>query len=187
MIVPRLESGENIFDVLREKFNALADAVAQLDKLASGSPFLDIVDTGAGKIISWNGPEPECPGEVRTAAAAGYAGAFAVALVGGTTARIYNGADPSGNYAGEIVIGATHHNMPSGTLTIVPGEAADVYLTVHYDPDTSALVYGFARTLPAAVSGAQGWYRKLASVNAAGTVTQVHLGGDIEIAGRWCE
>lgn len=188
MIIPRLESGENIFDVLREKFNALADAVAQLDKLASASPLLDVVDTGAGKLISWNGPEPESTGAAQTASVpAGYAGAFAVALEGGTTARIYNGANPSGNYAGEIVIGSTHHEMPAGTLPVVPGEAADVYLTVHYDSGTSALAYGFAKTLSNAVSGAQGWYRKLARVNEAGSVTQVHLGGDIEIAGRWCE
>ena len=32
MTVPRLESGENIFEVLREKFNALADAVEQDDQ-----------------------------------------------------------------------------------------------------------------------------------------------------------
>ena len=188
MIVPRLDSGENIFDVLREKFNALADAVAQLDKLASASPLLDVIDTGAGKLIRWNGPEPESPGEVRTTAtASGYAGAFAVVLEGGTAARICNGADPTGNYAGEIVIGSTHHNMPAGTLPVVPGEAADVYLTVHYDSGTSSLAYSFAKTLSNAVSGAQGWYRKLASVSEAGSVTQVHLGGNIEIAGRWCE
>ena len=54
MIVPRLESGENLFEVLREKFNALADAVEQLDKLASASPLLDVLDTGAGKLIRWN-------------------------------------------------------------------------------------------------------------------------------------
>ena len=70
MIVPKLESGENLFEVLREKFNALADAVDQLDKLASASPLLDVVDTGAGKLIRWNGPEPEdavsAPQEART-------------------------------------------------------------------------------------------------------------------------
>ena len=48
MITPRLESGENLFEVLREKFNALAEAVDRLDKLASASPLLDVVDTGAG-------------------------------------------------------------------------------------------------------------------------------------------
>ena len=186
MIVPRLESGENIFEVLREKFNALADAVGLLDKLASDSPFLDIVDTGAGKLIRWNGPGPEAPGAARTEVRSGYTGAFAVELNGGTSARIYNGADPSGNYAGEIIIGSTHHNMPTGTVSVEPGEAADIYLTVHYDPGTDALVYGYSRTLTQAVSGTQGWYRKLASVTAGGSVTQVHLGGDIEIAGRWC-
>ena len=62
MIVPRLESGENLFEVLREKFNALAEAVEQLDKLASASPLLDVLDTGAGKLIRWNGPEPENTG-----------------------------------------------------------------------------------------------------------------------------
>ena len=47
MIIPRLESGENLFEVLREKFNVLADAVEQLDKLASASPLLDVLDTDA--------------------------------------------------------------------------------------------------------------------------------------------
>ena len=189
MIIPRLESGENLFEVLREKFNALADAVGQLDKLASDSPLLDIIDTGAGKIIRWNGPGPESPGAPGEAAPAtsGYAGAFAVQSVCGTSARIYNSADPSGAYAGEIVIGTTHHNMPVGTVPIEPGTAADVYLTVYYDSGTATLAYGYGTTLSTAVSGAHGWYRKLAHVSETGTVTQVHQGGDIEIGGRWCE
>ena len=58
MIVPRLESGENLFEVLREKFNALAEAVERLDRLASASPILDVVDIGTGKLIRWNGPDP---------------------------------------------------------------------------------------------------------------------------------
>lgn len=188
MTTPRLESGENLFEVLREKFNALADAVDALDKLASASPLLDVVDTGAGKLIQWNGPalggEGAAPAE--NAAPSGYAGAFAVELVGGTAARIYNAADPSGQYAGEIAIGSVRHNMPAGTLRITPGAAADVYLTVHYDAGTSSLVYAFASALSASVTGAQGWYRKLAIVSPVGKVTQIHLGGDIEISGRWC-
>lgn len=188
MIVPRFESGENVFEVLREKFNALADAVGQLDKLASASPLLDIIDTGAGKLIQWNGPDPEPPGAAaQSSAPADFTGAFAVKLTGETTARIYNGADPNGNYAGEIVIGSTHHSIPVGTVSIAAGEAADIYLTVHYDTSIPGLVCGFAKTLSNDVSGAQGWYRKLAHTNGDGTVTQLHPGGDIEIAGRWCE
>ena len=82
MIVPKLESGENLFEVLREKFNALADAVEQLDKLASASPLLDVLDTGAGKLIQWNGPAPENAGAAATAptVSQGYAGAFAVEM-----------------------------------------------------------------------------------------------------------
>ena len=188
MIVPRLESGENIFEVLREKFNALADAVDQLDKLASASPLLDVVDTGAGKLIRWNGPEPEPSGGTASeiVVVPDYAGAFAVELVGGTSARIYNAADPSGAYAGEIVIGATRYNMPAGTVQITSGTAADIYLTVYYNTGTSALAYAFATTLSTAVTGAQGWYRKLAQVSSSGTLTQVHFGGNIEIVGRWC-
>ena len=186
MITPRLESGDNLFEVLREKFNALADAVDCLDKLASASPLLDVLDTGEGKLIRWNGPDPEPAGAASEPAVSGYAGAFAVELVGGTSARIFNGADPSGEYAGEIVIGTTHHNMPAGTVQITSGTAADVYLTVHYNTGTSAMVYAFSTTLSATVTSAQGWYRKLASVSAAGAVTQVHFGGDVEIAGRWC-
>ena len=186
MITPRLESGENLFEVLREKFNALADAVDRLDKLASASPLLDVIDTGEGKLIRWNGPDPEPGGATSEPEASGYAGAFAVELVGGTSARIFNAGDPNGEYAGEIVVGTTHHNMPAGTVQITQGEPSDVYLTVHYNTGISALVYAFATTLSASVTGAQGWYRKLAVVSAAGTVTQVHFGGDVEIAGRWC-
>ena len=189
MTVPRLESGENIFEVLREKFNALADAVEQLDKLASASPFLDVLDTGAGKLIRWNGPEPEAAGAAvpETTAAPKYAGAFAVELVGGTSARIFNGANPTGEYAGEIRFGNTSHNMPAGTVAVTPGQAAEIYLTVYYDAAATppALVYGFANTLSASATGAQGWYRTLAHVSSAGVVTQAHLGGDIEICGRW--
>lgn len=189
MIVPRLESGENLFEVLREKFNALAEAVEQLDKLASASPLLDVLDTGAGKLIRWNGPEPENPGAVasETPVAPDYAGAFAVELVGGTSARIFNGADPSGEYAGKIRIGNVIHNMPAGTVPVVSGQSAEIYLTVYYDSSAAppALVYGFANTLSASVTGAQGWYKKLAKVSATGTVTQVHLSGNVEISGRW--
>ena len=187
MITPRLESGENLFEVLREKFNALAEAVDRLDKLASASPLLDVVDMGEGKLIRWNGPTPEPSGaSAEPVAVSGYAGAFAVELVGGTSARIYNAGAPSGEYAGEIVVGTAHHNMPAGTVQITPGTASDVYLTVYYNVGTASLAYAYATTLSASVTGAQGWYRKLAVVSAAGTVTQVHFGGDVEIAGRWC-
>ena len=187
MITPRLESGENLFEVLRERFNALAEAVDRLDKLASASPLLDVVDTGAGKLIRWNGPDPEPGGAAsEPVIVSGYAGAFAVELNGGTSARIFNAADPSGEYAGEIVVGSVHHNMPAGTVQITPGTASDVYLTMYYNTGTSALTYAFATTLSASVTGAQGWYRKLAAVNAAGALTQVHFGGNIEIGGRWC-
>ena len=189
MIVPRLESGENLFEVLREKFNALADAVEQLDKLASASPLLDVVDVGAGKLIRWNGPEPGTAGAPPSepVAVSGYAGAFAVELVGGTSARIYNSADPNGTYAGEIRIGNIIHTMPAGTLPVEAGTDDDIYLTVYYDAgaENPALVYGFAKTLSEPVSGVQGWYKKLAHVSSNGTVTQLHLGGDIEICGRW--
>lgn len=189
MIVPRLESGENLFEVLRAKFNALAEAVEQLDKLASASPLLDVLDTGAGKLIRWNGPEPENAGAAASEnpVASGYAGAFAVELVGGTSARIFNGADPSGEYAGEIRIGNVIHNMPVGTVPIVTGQSAAIYLTVYYDSTATppALVYGFANTLSASVTGAQGWYKILAKVSPAGTVTQIHWGGNVEIGGRW--
>ena len=189
MIVPRLESGENLFDVLREKFNALAEAVEQLDKLASASPLLDVLDTGAGKLIRWNGPEPESTGAAasETPVASGYAGAFAVELVGGTSARIFNGSNRSDEYAGEIRIGNAVHNMRAGTVPVSQGQSAEIYLTVYYDAAATppALVYGFANSLSASVTGAQGWYRTLAKVSPAGTVTQVHLGGNIEISGRW--
>ena len=188
MIVPRLESGENLFEILREKFNALADAVEQLDKLASASPLLDIVDTGAGKLIQWTGPDPEAAGAATTGPTAGYAGAFAVELVGGTSARIYDGSDPSSIYAGRIRIGNTFHNMPVGTVPVTPGQPVDIYLTVYYDTTATppALAYGFSNTLSTTVTGAQGWYKTLAHVKRNGTVTQAHLSGDIEISGRWC-
>lgn len=188
MITPRLESGENLFEVLRDKFNALADAVDSLDKLASASPFLDVLDTGAGKLIRWNGPVPDGDGAAPASPvpASGYAGAFAVELIGGTSARIYNAAAPNGEFAGEITIGSTLHNMPTGTLPVVPGEPDDIYLTICYDAGNAAMVYAYAKTLSVAATGPQGWYRKLATVSASGVVTQVHLGGNIEIGGRWC-
>jgi len=186
MMTPRLESGENLFDVLREKFNALAEAVDRLDRLSSATPLLDVIDTGAGKFIRWIGPEPEnAGGAVENAVRSGYTGAFAVELDGGTVARIYNAADPSGEYAGQITVGSTRLDMPVGTVSVTSGIAADIYLTVHYDTTTRNLVCAFATALSQAVTGAQGWYRKLAHVNTAGTVTQVHLCGDIEIIGRW--
>ena len=186
MMTPRLEPGENLFEVLREKFNALAEAVDRLDMLSSATPLLDVVDTGAGKLIRWNGPEPEnAGGAVESEVRSGYAGPFAVELDGGTAARVYNAADPNSEYAGEIVVGSTRHNMPVGTVSIPSGVAIDIYLTVYYNASIENLVYSFATSLSQAVTGAQGWYRKLARVNAAGTVTQVHLGGDIEISGRW--
>ena len=186
MIIPRLESGENLFEVLREKFNALAEAVEQLDRLSSATSLLDVVDTGVGKLIRWNGPEPDnagtAPAEMRNP---DYRGAFAVEMTGGNFIQIFNAAEPSGVYAGQIVIGSTRHDMPVGTLPITQGAAADVYLTVYYNSSTGNLEYGFSTTLSEAVTGAQGWYKKLAHVSGAGDVTQVHLCGDIEISGRW--
>ena len=161
----------------------------QLDKLASASPLLDVIDTGAGKLIRWNGPEPEdavsAPQEAGTQS--GYAGAFAVELLGGTSARIYNAALPAGEYAGDIRIGTTVHNMPVGTVPVEQGTADDIYLTVYYDASAvpPTLVYGFSKTLSGAVTGVQGWYKKLAHVGADGTMKQLHLSGDIEISGRW--
>ena len=189
MIVPRLESGENLFEVLREKFNTLAEAVEQLDKLASASPLLDVLDTGAGKLIRWNGPEPEnaSAATLATPVAPGYAGAFAVELVGGTSARVFNGSNPSGEYAGEIRIGNVIHNMPAGAVPVVSGQTTSIYLTVYYNATAAppTLVYGFSNSLSASVTGAQGWYKTLAKVSPAGTVTQVHMGGNVEISGRW--
>jgi len=189
MIVPRLESGENLFEAMREKFNALAEAVEQLDKLASASPLLDVLDTGAGKLIQWNGPEPENTGAAtsETPVTPGYAGAFAVELVGGTSAHIFNGSNPNSEYAGEIRIGTIIHNMPTGTVPVISGQSASIYLTVYYNATATppALVYGFANTLSASVTGAQGWYKTLANVSSTGIVTQVHLGGNVEISGRW--
>ena len=189
MIVPRLESGENLFNVLREKFNALAEAVEQLDKLASATPLLDVLDTGAGKLIRWNGPEPENTGTAasETPVVSGYAGAFAVELVGGTSARVFNGSNPYDEYAGEIRIGNVIHSMPTGSVPVISGQTAEIYLTVYYDSTAMppTLVYGFATSLSASVTGSQGWYRTLAKVGSTGTVTQVHLGGNIEIGGRW--
>lgn len=189
MIVPKLESGENLFEVLREKFNALADAVEQLDKLASASPLLDVLDTGAGKLIRWNGPEPDNTGAAPSepAVSSKYGGAFSVEVVGGTSARIFNGSNPSGEYAGRIRIGTMFHNMPVGTVPVTPGEPAEIYLTVYYNTAATppALAYGFANTLSGAVTGPQGWYKTLANVSSTGTVTQVHLSGDVEIGGRW--
>ena len=189
MIIPRLDTGENIFEVLREKFNALADAVEQLDRLASASPLLDVIDTGAGKLIQWNGPEPGTDGAAQTESvdASGYAGAFAVELAGETSARIYNAAAPNGVYAGEIRIGNTFYDMPAGAIQIARGTATDIYLTVYYDAAAAnpGLVYGYSKTLSEPVTGVQGWYKKLAHVDETGNVTQVHLSGDIEICGRW--
>ena len=187
MIVPRLESGENLFEVLREKFNALAEAVEQLDKLASGSPLLDVLDTGTGKLIRWTGPEPESANAAETEIPAQYAGAFAVKLSGGTSAQVFNGSNPAGEYAGTIRFGNTIHNMPAGAVAVTPGTPTEIYLTVYYDAEATspALVYGYAGTLSEPVTGPQGWYKTLAHVSSSGVVTQVHLGGDIEICGRW--
>ena len=119
--------------------------------------------------------------------AATYNGAFAVQLVGGTVARIYNAAEPSSEYAGHITIGSTHKNMPVGTLSITSGTATSIYLTVWYDTTATppALAYQFAKTLSQAVQGAQGWYKELAHIKSDGTLIQDHLSGHIEITGRW--
>lgn len=189
MITPRLESGENVFETIREKFNALAEAVDQLAKLESASPLLDVIDTGAGRLIRWNGTEAEpsaaVSGGTTTTVETGYAGQFRVELTGATTARIYDASNPDSLYAGTITVGSSHHDMPAGTLTVSAGFV--VYLTVHYDAGTDDLVYSYATSLSSAATGPQAWYKKLAEVRQDGTLRQIHYGGDIEIAGRWCE
>ena len=187
MITPRLEAGENLFETLREKFNALADAVDRLGQLESATPLLDVVDTGAGRVIRWNGaePEPSAPGETVSATVTGYAGPFSVELTGTTTARIFDGTTPESVNAGTITVGSVHHSMPAGTIAVSAGFV--VYLTVRYDATEQDLVYSYATSLSSAVTGAQGWYKELARVGQDGKLRQVHFGGDIEIAGRWCE
>ena len=186
MITPRLEAGENLFETMREKFNALAEAVDRLGQLESATPLLDVVDTGAGRVIRWNGAEPEPPAAREAASAGtGYAGPFCVELTGTTTARIFDGADPQNINAGTVTVGSVHHSMPAGTITVSAGFV--VYLTVRYDSTAQDLVYSYASSLTSAVTGAQGWYRELARVGQDGKLRQVHFGGDIEIAGRWCE
>ena len=188
MMTPRLEAGENVFETLREKFNALAEAVDQLAKLESASPLLDVIDTGAGKLIRWNGTEAEPSAAVSggtTTVETGYAGQFRVELAGATTARIYDASDPDSLYAGTITVGSSHHEMPAGTLMVSAG--LFVYLTVHYDAVADDLVYSYATSLSSDATGARGWYKKLAEVKPDGTLRQIHYGGDIEIAGRWCE
>ena len=189
MITPRLEAGENVFETLREKFNALAEAVDQLGKLESASPSLDVIDTGAGRLIRWNGTEAEpsaaVSGGTTTTVETGYAGQFLVELTGATTARIVDGSNPDSLYAGTITVGSSHHDMPAGTLTVSAGFV--VYLTVHYDAGTDDLVYSYATSLSSAATGPQGWYKVLAEVRQDGTLRQIHYGGNIEIAGRWCE
>lgn len=188
MITPRLESGENVFETLREKFNALAEAVDQLGKLESASPLLDVIDTGAGKLIRWNGTEAEPSAAVSggtTTVETGYAGQFRVELTGATTARIYDASAPDSLYAGTITVGSSHHDMPAGTLTVSAGFV--VYLTVHYDAGTDGLEYSYATGLSSEVAGPRGWYKALAEIRPDGSLRQIHYGGDIEIAGRWCE
>ena len=64
---------------------------------ASGSPLLDVLDTGAGKLIRWNGPDPEGTGAAsETEGSTRYAGAFAVKLSGGTSAQVFNGSNQIG-------------------------------------------------------------------------------------------
>ena len=185
MITPRLEAGENLFETIRDKFNALADAVDQLSKLESATPLLDVVDTGAGRLIRWNGSEAE-PAQVQSeTVATGYAGPFCVELTGSTTARVFDSSNPQSNYAGTITVGTVRHDMPAGTLTVSAGFV--VYLTVYYDATEGALAYSYATSLSSAAQGAQGWYKALAEIGQNGAVRQLHFGGDVEIAGRWCE
>lgn len=185
MITPRLESGENLFETLREKFNALAEAVDQLGKLESDTPLLDVVDTGAGKLIRWNGSEPEPAAAGETTIATGYAGPFCVELTGTTTARVFDGSNPQSVNAGTITVGTARHSMPAGTITVSAGSV--VYLTVRYDATEDSLVYSYATSLSSAVEGPQGWYKALAQIGQDGKPRQVHFSGDVEIAGRWCE
>ena len=115
----------------------------------------------------------------------GYAGAFYVKNNGNGTVTIYNISNPSGEYAGQVIVGSTRYNMPVGTLSFPSNAETDIYLTVYYDTTTKKLVYEFATELSDEVTGPQGWYKKLAHVNSSGLVTQIHFCGDIEITGRW--
>lgn len=114
----------------------------------------------------------------------GYAGAFKVSL-DGTTATVFNGADPNDTNAGKVRIGSRIFNVPSATFEVTSDKR--IYLEVSYNSETAEYSIGFITNLsPYADRWPQYWYKELASVDTTGVLHQTHLCGNIEITGRWC-
>lgn len=186
-LIEKIRIGLPLKKTIVDKINEIISYL-KATRLVQG-PGIRIRETSNGVIVSAVSASrsPDDEDETPTPGAATYNGAFAVELVGGTSARIYHAADPSGEYAGRIRIGTTNKNMPVGSVSITSGTPTAIYLTVWYDTTATppALAYQFTTSLSTAVQGEQGWYKELAHITAAGSLIQDHLSGDIEITGRW--
>jgi|GEM_PF-6017844 len=177
MVIPRLEYGENLTEVIRERFNLLAEAVEQCGRLEGDGVHIAVDDTGYGKIIRWTGQEGICGGRNGGAASGGtavYAGPFAVSVNGGTATV----------NAGEAVIGEVHHSVAETNLTLTAGQSETICLFVHYGNGVFTCGVNVERGNLAGL-GMYDWYKRLAHVNAQGEVTQYHQSGDVEVTGRW--
>lgn len=136
---PRLEPGDMLQDVLREKFNRLAEEVESLGKLESDSGLIAVDDMGTGKMIRWTGPKHlEFSQAVPRRK---YFGAFAVAVEavrktgsdGAETtefkATVLNSMDPDSGRAGILTFrlpGATSSvqtEIPETVVTKLPQES----------------------------------------------------------------
>lgn len=144
-IAPRLESGEKLQEVLREKFNRMAEEVEALGRLESDSGLIAIDDMGSGKVIRWTGPRYFDAGG---GSAGGYAGPFAVRAEaveeessgesGGAgaakrfKATVYDSANPSATHAGRIRVrlpGASGSTVAGVRAGIVPETDEDGWIS----------------------------------------------------------
>ncbi len=219
-IAPRLESGEKLQEVLREKFNRMAEEVEALGKLESDSGLIAIDDMGSGKVIRWTGPRYFDTGG--GAAAEGYSGAFAVRTEavtdsnGSTTrwkATVYDSSNASSNYAGTLhvrfpgtvgsldaraavgIVSDSDEWIPAGSSSSSSNDDSfedvagkSVYLLARVYRDFAEGAWRMETRFAAALSTTEletydademTYWKRLATVDTEGNVTQKHLCGDV--------
>ena len=107
-----------------------------------------------------------------------YRGWFKVSIVG-EVLRVYNGALPEDNNAGQIQMGITTHNIPVQEFPIVDGY---ICVSVTYD-ELTGYSYGCYQGVDFTATDSV-WYYPVAQV-VGNAITQIHQQGIPTVLGRW--
>ena len=163
----KIEQIPAFLEPLKDKFNALVDAVIELSKLSGDD----------GRTITIENGVIRCT--LQTSSGFGgysddYAGYFTAISSGTGKIKVINGADPAATVCGSFTAGSRNVSCTATELTV--SGAGVVYIRIYKSGSTYQYEFGFAATLPSVVREI---FKALASTNADGVPAQVWTGGAI--------